>query len=78
MKKKYSDCFYCGGIVQEQIISRELRWKGNLFIIENIPAGVCKQCGEKFLEPQVAKNIDRVLQNKTKPAKKIAVPVYLL
>ncbi|MEK6615709.1 MAG: type II toxin-antitoxin system MqsA family antitoxin [Bacteroidota bacterium] len=77
MKKKYSDCFYCGGVVKEQLISRELRWKGVLFIIENVPAGVCMQCGEKFLKPQVVKMIDEILQQKKKPVKNISVPVYL-
>ena len=76
MKKKYSDCFYCGGVVEEQLLPRELRWQGQLFIFENVPIGVCTQCGEKILLPEVAKAIDRVLQEKRKPTKTIQVPVY--
>lgn len=38
---------------------RELRWRSQLFVIEDVPMGVCKQCGEKFLTPEVAKDIDR-------------------
>jgi len=37
--------------------------------------GVCTQCGEKFLVPEVTKSIDRMLQEK-KPTKTIQVPVY--
>ncbi|MCK4427529.1 MAG: YgiT-type zinc finger protein [candidate division Zixibacteria bacterium] len=76
MRKKYSDCFYCGGVVEEQLLPRELRWQGQLFIFENVPIGVCTQCGEKILLPEVAKAIDRVLQEKRKPTKTIQVPVY--
>ena len=76
MKKKYSDCFYCGGAVKEQLLARELRWQGQLFIFENVPIGVCTQCGEKVIMPEVAKAIDRVLQEKRKPTKTIQVPVY--
>jgi len=76
MKKKYSDCFYCGGAVKEQHLPRELRWQGKLFIFENVPMGVCSQCGEKALLPEVAKAIDKVLQGKKKPTKTIQVPVY--
>ena len=76
MAKKYSDCFFCGGPVEEKRIARELRWKGELFIIENVPVGVCAQCGEKVLRPEVAKSIDKVLQKKRKPVKTIQVPVY--
>ncbi len=72
----YSDCFFCGGAVEEQLIAREYRWKGQLFIIENVPVGVCAQCGEKVIKPEVAKAIDQMLQEKRKPAKIIQVPVY--
>lgn len=76
MAKKYSDCFYCEGAVEEQLMPRECRWKGKLFIFENVPMGVCTQCGEKVLKPEVAKAIDRVFQEERKPTKTIRVPVY--
>lgn len=76
MTAKYSDCFYCGGSVKERLTPRELRWEGRLFVIENVPMGVCTQCGEKFLKPAVTKGIDRILQDKKGPAKTIQVPVY--
>ncbi len=76
MARKYSDCFYCGGAVEERLMPRELRWQGQLFIFENVPMGVCTQCGEKVLMPEVAKGIDQMLQQKKKPAKTIQVPVY--
>jgi len=75
-KRKYSDCFYCGGVVEEQLIPREIRWKGELIIIEEVPVGVCTQCGEKMLKPEVVKAVDLVLQKKKEPAKTIEVPVY--
>lgn len=76
MVKKYSDCFYCGGAVEEQFNSREFRWKGRLFIFEDVPMGICVQCGEKVIKPEVAKAIDRILLAEKKPAKTINVPVY--
>ena len=76
MTKKYSDCFYCGGAVEEQLMPRELRWQGQLFIFEKVPMGVCTQCGEKVVKPEVAKAIDRVLKEKKKPTRTIQVPVY--
>mgnify|MGYP001581950212 FL=1 len=76
MKRKYGDCFYCGGAVEERLMARELRWQGQLFIFENVPMGVCTQCGEKVLMPEVAKGIDQILQEKKKPTKTIQVPVY--
>ncbi len=77
-KYKYSDCFYCGGTVKGQLMPREVRWRGQLFIFENVPVGVCTQCGEKVLKPEVAKTIDRIIQEQKKPTKTIQVPVYSL
>lgn len=76
MIKKYSDCYYCGGSVEARLMPRELRWRSRLFVIEDVPMGVCEQCGEKFLTPEVAKDIDRILEEKEEPTKTIQVPVY--
>ncbi|MBI4734758.1 MAG: YgiT-type zinc finger protein [candidate division NC10 bacterium] len=43
---------------------------------ENVPLGVCTQCGEKFVGPEVAKAIDQVLREKKKPTTMVQVPVY--
>lgn len=74
--RTYSDCFFCGGVVKEQYIAREIRWKGRLFIIEHVPVGVCTQCGEKVIKPEVAKEIDLMLHEERQPSKMIQVPVY--
>jgi len=76
MLKSYADCFYCGGHVEERRGTREFRWQGDLFVFEDVPMGVCTQCGEKFLKPQVAKALDRMVQERRKPVKIIRVPVY--
>ena len=76
MTKQYSDCFYCGGAVEERFLPREVRWQGQLFIFEDVPMGVCTQCGEKVLKPEVAKFMDRVLRERRQPARVMQVPVY--
>jgi YgiT-type zinc finger domain-containing protein len=72
----YSDCFYCGGAVEERNLPREVRWQGQLFIFENVPLGVCSQCGEKFIKPQVTKSLDRALQGQQQPTRVLHVPVF--
>ena len=78
MKRKYSDCYYCGGVVSERIIPREIRWHGKLYIIEDVPVCVCGQCGEKVIVPDVASDIDSILRNRKEPEKTIQVPVFSL
>ena len=74
MSQGFADCIYCGGGVRERLATREVRWKGELHIVENVPVGVCDQCGERFLKPDVAKAIDRLLVS-GKPTRTLTAPV---
>ena len=76
MRHRYDDCFFCGGLVEEQLMPREIRWKGELLVFEDVPMGVCAQCGEKFLRPEVAKKIDEALRSAKRPGRTLQVPVY--
>ena len=78
MARSYSDCFFCGGEVKEQRITRELWRHGKLHLIENVPVGVCQQCSQKTILPQVAKAIDRVIAGETPPDRLVQVAAYRL
>jgi len=75
---KYGDCSFCGGEVKADRVELDYRYKGKLFIFQNVPAGVCQQCGEKYLSAKVAKKIEHTLQTKEKWDKTISVPVDVL
>ncbi|MSR64287.1 MAG: type II toxin-antitoxin system MqsA family antitoxin [Verrucomicrobiae bacterium] len=67
MGHQYSDCYQCGGEVKERSVAREIWWKSKLHLIENVPVGVCQQCGEKVILPDVAKVIDQMLAGEHSP-----------
>ncbi len=75
--RKYDDCFYCGGVVEEQLLQRDLYVKKYpIVIIRKVPTGVCTQCGEKFIKPDVAKSIDVILNDENKQPTYIKVPTF--
>ena len=76
MTRSYSDCYFCGGQVDEQTNSREIWWHGKLHLIENVPMGVCRQCGHKTILPAVAKSIDNLLAGAVPPDEFVEVPAY--
>jgi len=43
----YADCSYCGGGVAEKFIDYYYRCEKHLMVVNNVPAGVWRQCGEK-------------------------------
>lgn len=72
---KYGDCSFCGGEVKEKAVELDYRYKGNPFIFQNVPAGVCQQCGEKYLTAKVSREIEHRIQTKKIWDRTITVPV---
>ena len=69
-------CAFCKGNTEERLISYVQEYKGRVVIIENVPAEVCTQCGEKFIGPEVAEKIQRLVWEQPAPNRRANVPVY--
>ncbi|MEQ1844907.1 MAG: type II toxin-antitoxin system MqsA family antitoxin [Nitrospira sp.] len=61
--RTYADCTFCGGEVEERHISYDYRRRDHLLVLQNVPAGVCLQCGEKYFTPDVLKRMDLSFHN---------------
>ena len=72
---KYGDCSFCGGEVNGDRVELDYRYKGKLYIFKDVPAGVCQQCGEKYLTAEVAKEIEHRIRTKEKWDKTVSIPV---
>ena len=57
----YGECHVCGEQMQEQHIKQDFWIKGNLIVIEDVPAGVCPQCGEKVVNAATGQQIASLL-----------------
>jgi len=49
---------------------------GQFYIIEQVPARVCKEIGEQFFTPEVAEHIQELIKSQKEPDKIINTPVY--
>lgn len=56
----YGDCTYCGGEVVEKKIDYDYRRSNQLMVVSNAPAGVCRQCGEKYFRPEILRKMDEL------------------
>jgi|Deesub1362A_J573_1020465.scaffolds.fasta_scaffold04766_7 YgiT-type zinc finger domain-containing protein len=73
---KYGDCSFCGGEVSEKLVMVVRFYKGHLVIIENVPAGVCHQCGERYYRGAVVEEMERLMEaSSTKAVRQVMVPV---
>lgn len=59
----YDDCSFCGGRVTEKYVQKACWWGDKLTaIVDNVPAGVCEQCGERYYKADVLKVIETLLK----------------
>ena len=70
-------CSFCDGELEDRLVQHEYRWEGNLFVFEDVPARVCRQCGEKYFDAAVVKAMERVVLGQLKPKRVLQVPVYV-
>ncbi len=71
----FDKCYFCKGKVLQQYISIDYRWGETLAVIKNVPAGVCDQCGEKYLTSDVYKALERLVKNKSHLMGKMTVDI---
>ncbi|WAM37147.1 type II toxin-antitoxin system MqsA family antitoxin [Caldicellulosiruptor acetigenus] len=62
-------CPLCGGELREGRVNHVVDIEGRTIIVKNVPALVCEQCGESYIEDEVAikleKIVNKLLENKT-------------
>ena len=73
----YGHCPVCEEQMEERRISQDFRVKGELIVIEEVPAGVCPRCGEKVVRADVGRWLAAHLKDSLslQRARKLSVPV---
>lgn len=75
---KGETCEYCGGALVEKRVTLHRKVRGNHVLFENVPAGVCAQCGTRYYAANVLKTIEESIRGRRKAERKVLVPVYSL
>jgi YgiT-type zinc finger domain-containing protein len=71
-------CEYCGGLIIEKKVDLHRKVKGKYVFVENVPAGVCSECGTRYYAANVLKMIEEITRRRQKAERQILVPVYSL
>jgi len=66
--------------MKETMIDTEVTYTvehdGKFFLIEHVPARVCRETGEQYFAPETVEHIQAVIKTRKKPARVIETPVY--
>lgn len=69
-------CRYCGGQLEAQRVTRLQRYEGHWYLIENVPALVCRQCGEQYFTPDAHDLVVDLISGGEEPVRTETVAVY--
>ena len=73
---KYGNCIVCGGRVSPRLVQKVCSRRGRVIaILQDVPAGVCDQCGERSYKVTVLKHVESMLAELRKSPKRISLPV---
>lgn len=64
----------CPGEYEAEKVVHTVRHKGQVMVIDHVPADVCSVCGDMLLEPDTVRRIEILLQEKQQPTRR--VPLY--
>ena len=56
-------CEFCGGTTIRKKVRRQHWLHDKLFIVDNVQAEVCTECGERYFHATVLDAIDRLLES---------------
>ena len=57
-------------------VTYTLEHDGKFFIVENVPARVCKETGEQYFAPETVEHIRAIIKTRQRPDRVIETPVY--
>lgn len=62
--------------IVEAKVTYTLALEGKLYVIEHVPARVCKETGEEFFAPETVERIQAIIRGRKKPDRVLQTPVY--
>ena len=68
-------CEFCEGRTVKKKVKRQHWLRGRLYIVENVEAEVCTECGERYFHATVLDKIDRMLESEHKVKDEMLVEV---
>jgi HTH-type transcriptional regulator/antitoxin MqsA len=70
-------CHVCGSTqARAERVNEVFRIDGQLVLVENIPALVCRRCGEIIFSRETAEAVRKLVRGQGKPVKSVRLDVF--
>jgi YgiT-type zinc finger domain-containing protein len=64
----------CAGEYEAGSVTHTVRHRGEIVVIDHVPADVCSVCGDTLLAPETVRGLERMLAHRDAPVR--SAPVY--
>jgi len=68
-------CHVCGGRLEDKLVTYTIEHGGQLHVFENVPARVCRQCGERYFADDTVGKVQGAIRQEREPDRFIQAPV---
>lgn len=70
------NCFMCKGELEAKKVNYMVDLKDTIIIIKDVPAKVCKQCGEQYFDDETSENIEKIVNNLKELSTEVTIVKY--
>jgi YgiT-type zinc finger domain-containing protein len=76
MNKNPVYCPFCKGNRQPGTTTFTVDMGFGVIVVRNVPAQVCSQCGEEWIEDPIAERLEKIVENARKKQPQLEVMAY--
>lgn len=69
-------CDICGGSLAQQEVIYQIELEGKPIVVENVPASVCVQCGERLYSADTVERLQKTVWEQKRPSKMLETLVF--
>ena len=69
-------CFMCKGDTERKLVNYLIDIDKKIIIIKEVPANVCKQCGERYFDDDVMQNLEKIIEDIKNASIEISIVNY--
>ncbi|MGV8073196.1 MAG: YgiT-type zinc finger protein [Syntrophobacteraceae bacterium] len=62
MTSEQRNCLFCTGLLESIVVGNfDYRLEGKLYVLKDVPAALCTQCGEKYISAEASRKIEKLI-----------------
>lgn len=78
MKERHEPCAACGGATTSKRLDLDRHIYGKWVLFEDVPAHVCVDCGEVWLDAAVLRAMESAVADGRTPSRQVEIPSFSL